>query len=174
MHIRALPLYCNLFNIYIMARPQNNRIVKTPPLFNEFKPVGITGRDLTRTSISLDEYEAIRLADNIGLSHLDASVEMNVSRSTFSRLIESARKKISEFIIKGHMLTIDGGNIHFTKNIIKCYDCGHMFNIDISEHLKNCPECNSENLINVAGTYGHGRCCVDDNVRGRRHRGGSI
>ena len=146
-----------------MARPQNNRIVNNPPLFNEFKPVGVAGRELNKIYISLDEYEAIRLADKLGLSHLDASKEMNVSRSTFSRLVEGARKKIAEFIISGKMLTIEGGNIHFTNNIIKCYDCGYMFNIKIDEHFSECPECKSNNLINIAGNYGHGRCCVEHN-----------
>ena len=152
-----------------MARPQNNRIVNNPPLFNEFKPVGIAGRDLNKIFISLDEYEAIRLADKQGLSHLEASKEMNVSRSTFSRLIEAARKKIAEFIITGKMLTIEGGNIHFTNNIIKCFECGHMFNIKIDEHFSECPECNSNNLINIAGNYGHGNCCVEHNGH-KRHR----
>ncbi len=155
-----------------MARPRNNRIVKVPPLFNEFKPVGVTGRDLTKINISLDEYEAVRLADNLSLSHLEASQEMGVSRSTFSRLVESARKKISEFIITGKMLVIEGGNIHFTNNIIKCFDCGHMFNIRIDEHFKECPECNSNNLINIAGNYGHGRCCVEEGEQNRGRKRG--
>ncbi len=144
-----------------MARPQNNRIVNNPPLFNEFKPVGVAGRDLTRIYISIDEYEAIRLADKLQLSHLEAAREMNVSRSTFSRLIESARRKMAEFITTGKMLTIEGGNVHFTNNIIKCFDCGHMFNIKIEEHITECPQCKSKNLINIAGNYGHGRCCVE-------------
>jgi predicted DNA-binding protein (UPF0251 family) len=156
-----------------MARPRNNRIVDNPPLFNEFKPVGVAGRELSKIYLSIDEYEAIRLADKLQLSHLDASKEMDVSRSTFSRLIESARQKIAEFIITGKMLTIEGGNIHFTNNIIKCFDCGHMFNIRIDEHFNECPECKSKNLINIAGNYGHGSCCVEykGNGRGRKNRG---
>ncbi len=146
-----------------MARPQNNRIVNNPPLFNEFKPVGIIGRNLSKIYISIDEYEAIRLADKLQLSHLEASKEMNVSRSTFSRLIEGARQKMAEFITTGKMLAIEGGNIHFTNNIIKCFDCGYMFNIKIEEYFSECPECKSKNLINIAGNYGHGRCCVEHN-----------
>ena len=167
MHICSLYLQRK---INIMARPQNNRIVNNPPLFSEFKPVGVAGRDLNKIYISLDEYEAVRLADNKGLSHLNASKEMNVSRSTFSRLIESARKKISEFIITGKILIIEGGNVHFTHNIIKCFDCGYMFNIKIDEHFSNCPECQSSHLINIAGNYGHGRCCVEHQRKGKGNR----
>ncbi len=151
-----------------MARPQNNRIVKTPPLYSAFKPIGVNSRDLQTIGLSLDEYEAIRLADNNGLSHLDASKEMNISRSTFSRLIDSARKKVAEFIVKGMFLQIEGGNIHFESNSIKCNSCGYIFTISIDEHVEICPKCNSDDLNNMANKYGHGRCCSVN----RRHRGG--
>ena len=158
-----------------MARPRNNRTVHTPPLFNEFKPVGVKRMDLQSINLSLDEYEAIRLADSLGLSHLESSEEMNVSRSTFSRLIESARKKIAEFILQGKILKIEGGNIHFDNNIIKCHGCGHMFKISITEHIDQCPECKSTDLFNMAGDYGHGKCCVSAHEpRQKRNRRGNI
>lgn len=75
-----------------MPRPISNRIVHEPPLFTEFKPIGIPVRSLEQVKLSLDEYEAIRLADRIGLSHEEAAEEMGISRSTFSRLIEKSRK----------------------------------------------------------------------------------
>ncbi len=148
-----------------MSRPEKERIVQTPPIFAEFKPVGFAAKLLNQTQLSLDEYEAFRLADHIGLSHAEAAEEMEISRSTFSRLIEKTRKKIADFIIQGKLLTIEGGNIHFRKNVIRCQDCGYMFNIDIKESFINCPECNSKNLINLAGGFGHGRCCVDYNYK---------
>ena len=98
-----------------MPRPQNNRIVHEPPIFIEFKPTGIARKDLEQQSLSLDELEAIRLADLTGMSHEEAAKEMNVSRSTFSRLIDRSRTKIATFLIKGQLLTINGGNIHFKK-----------------------------------------------------------
>ena len=84
-----------------MPRPKNNRIVQEPPLFNEFKPTGVKGSMLEEVNLSLDEFEAFRLADKLGLSHEEASEEMEISRSTFTRLIEQARKKVSELIIDG-------------------------------------------------------------------------
>ena len=144
-----------------MSRPQKERIVHKPPLFTEFKPTGIARKYLQQTSLSLDEYEALRLADYNGLSHNEAADEMEISRSTFTRLIEQARKKIANFIIKGESLIIEGGNIHFRNNIIKCSDCGYMFNININTKFSQCPECNSVNLLNVAGGFGHGECCTN-------------
>lgn len=146
-----------------MPRPKNDRLVNRPPLFSEFKPTGAPGRMLPETVLSLDEFEAIRLADHSQFSHEEAAGEMNISRSTFSRLIEKARYKLAELLVAGKRLRIEGGNIHFKRNIIQCQDCGHMFNIDIEHPIEACPECNSRKLLNLAGSFGHGHCC-----RGRK------
>ena len=144
-----------------MPRPKSNRIVKEPPLFTEFKPVGIPGRSLEQIKLSLDEFESIRLADQLGFSHEEAADEMGISRSTFSRLVEKSRKKMAEFIFGGKVLVIEGGNVHFRKNILRCNDCGHMFKTDIGEVVSQCPICHSEYLMNLAGGFGHGKCCVE-------------
>ena len=151
---------CIIFAVNtIMPRPQYNRIVHEPPLFSKFKPVGARGHDLEQILLALDEFEAIRLADQLGLSHASAADEMEISRSTFTRLIEKARKKIADFIIQGRLLTIEGGSIHFRNNIIRCQNCGHMFKINFEQTITECPACRSRNLINLAGGFGHGECC---------------
>ena len=153
-----------------MSRPEKHRLVYKPPFFTEFKPIGIAGKNLDDIQLSLDEYEAFRLADHIGLSHEEAANEMEISRSTFSRLIEKSRKKIAEFIINGKHLTIDGGNIHFKNNIIYCQDCGYKFITNFQTRFAVCPECHSDNLINLAGGFGHGKCCLNRNYRkGGKH-----
>jgi len=142
-----------------MPRPQNNRIVKTPPLYKSFKPVGLRSKSLSISSFSLDEFEAIRLADYIGLQHEAAAVEMEISRPTFTRLIDKARKKMAKFIIEGQVLNIEGGKIHFRQNIFRCLTCGHEFTTDFDQETKLCPSCKSENLLNLARDFGHGKCC---------------
>ncbi|MCK5027771.1 MAG: DUF134 domain-containing protein [Candidatus Pacebacteria bacterium] len=151
-----------------MPRPKNDRIVNEPPLYVEFKPIGVAGISLNQVLLTLDEFEATRLADYRGLSHEAAADEMNISRSTFSRLIEASRKKIADFIIHGKLLTIDGGNIHFRNNIIKCQSCGHMFRIKFGDEIKECPSCNSTSILNLAGGFGHGKCCNNRNQKNRR------
>ena len=143
-----------------MPRPKNKRIVYEPPLFTEFKPVGIAGRSLEQVSLSLDEFEAVRLADYNGFSHEEASEEMEISRSTFTRLIEKARKKMADFVMNGKILTIEGGNVHFRNNIIQCLDCGHMFKTKIGMSIIECPSCKSKKVLNLAGGFGHGKCCI--------------
>jgi uncharacterized protein len=146
-----------------MPRPKNHRIVHEPPLFTDFKPIGVPGQVLGRIMLSLDEFEAIRLSDQLGLSHAESADEMGISRSTFSRLIEKARKKMADFIIQGKQLSIEGGSIHFRNNIIRCQSCGNMFKIDFNETIKTCPACQSDQLLNLAGGFGHGRCCSNKN-----------
>ena len=148
-----------------MPRPEKNRIVNEPPIFREFKPVGIASRFAEQAILTLDEYEAFRLADYIGMSHEEAADQMEVSRSTFTRLIERTRKKIAELIIQGKVLTIEGGQIHFRNNIIRCHDCGYMFNIEMNNSFTECPECHSKNLVNLAGGFGHGKCCTNINYK---------
>ncbi|MEJ2054426.1 MAG: DUF134 domain-containing protein [Calditrichaceae bacterium] len=149
-----------------MPRSKMQKMVHQPPLFTSFKPMGVPRNALNSLPLTLDEYEAIRLADYLGMDHAEAAEEMEISRSTFTRLIEQARKKTAQFLVEGKELYIEGGNVHFRGNILRCKDCGHMFNTDIRSSVSKCPECESGNLINLAGGFGHGRCCVRHQSRG--------
>jgi len=142
-----------------MPRPQKNRIVKQPPPYASFKPSGVARRDLQQIFLSLDEYEAIRLADFLQMEHENASLEMGISRSTFSRLLEKARNKVSCFLIKGRELCISGGSVHFKNNIIRCETCNDTFNTGFEKEINFCPKCGSKDLQDLAGEYGHGICC---------------
>ena len=143
-----------------MQRPQFNRIVNEPPLYAHFEPAGVKDGDSKQIVLSLDEFEAFRLADQLGYSHARAAGEMKISRPTFSRLIAKTRKKIADFIILGGVLTISGGSVHFRVNILQCDDCGHQLKVHLTEDISECPECSSEKMQNLAGSFGHGICCV--------------
>jgi len=144
-----------------MPRRKKRRIVNTPPVYSSFKPIGVRRNELHRITLDLDEFEAIRLADHLSMDHAEAAEEMEISRSTFSRLIEEARKKLARFIVEGKELYISGGNIHFRGNLIRCNECGNMFKIEMGKTMVVCPNCKSENLLNLAGGFGHGRCCAE-------------
>lgn len=147
-----------------MPRPQKMRSVHRPPLFGDFKPTGVSARRLQTLPLALDEFEAIRLADYEGLEHAESAELMEISRSTFSRLVDRARQKVAQFLVEGRHLQIDGGEVHFQGNLIRCHDCGHMFNMALDSNLTGCPACASSNLIDLAGGFGHGLCCC------RHHR----
>jgi len=76
-----------------MARPRYCRRVGSIPESNYFKPRGIPLSVLEEVVLTVDEFEAIRLADLEGLYQDRAAEKMNVSRQTFGRIIESGRKK---------------------------------------------------------------------------------
>ena len=62
-------------------------------------------------NLTLDELEAIRLADLTELYQEDAAKKMNVSRQTFGNIINSAHKKIADALLNAKALKIEGGNI---------------------------------------------------------------
>ncbi len=64
-----------------------------------FKPCGFDKEDLERVIIFEDEMEAIRLADLESMYQQESSDKMGISRTTFSRLVESARKKIADALL---------------------------------------------------------------------------
>ncbi len=150
-----------------MGRREKDRIVHQPPLFKEFKPVGLAGKFLEEVFMSLDEYEAIRLVDYKQLSHEESADEMGISRPVFTKLLEKARYKFSKMLVEGAMLKIEGGNIHFKRNVLRCTNCKHLFVIEIEKEVEKCPNCGSDNIINIAGGFGHGRCCIN-NKQGRQ------
>lgn len=104
-----------------MSRPKCCRHVCGVPDKNYFKPRGIPASDLEEVVLSLDEYEAIRLADYEQLYQEEAAVRMNISRQTFGRIIEEAHKKIADVLINGKALKIEGGEVAFDET----KPCGH-------------------------------------------------
>ena len=63
--------------------------------------------DLVETSLSLAEFEAIRLVDFEGISQTDAGIKMQVSQSTLSRILSSGRRRIADAIINGKAIKIE-------------------------------------------------------------------
>ena len=65
---------------------------------------------LTEMALTIDELEAIRLADLECLYHEDAAKRMHISRQTFGRILQNAHKKVAESLIKGKALRIEQHN----------------------------------------------------------------
>jgi predicted DNA-binding protein (UPF0251 family) len=90
-----------------MARPKKCRCINCSPNVSYFKPKGIPLTDLEEVLLSLDEFEAIRLADHEGLYHEEAAGKMSISRATFGRILDIARGKVADAIISGKALKIE-------------------------------------------------------------------
>jgi len=75
-----------------------------------FKPCGIKKTELEKVYLLEDEMEALRLSDFEGLYQQECADKMGISRTTFSRLVESARKKVSDALLNTKALNISLSN----------------------------------------------------------------
>jgi uncharacterized protein len=149
-----------------MPRPVRCRRVRLAPGCTYFKPAGIPVRDLQEVVVALDEMEALRLADVEGIYHEQAADRMGVSRRTFGRIIESARKKVASALIQGMALRIEGGVIEMAdQRTFRCGDCAHEWQVAFGTgRPAECPQCHGQNFHRAEEERGQGR------GRGRRNR----
>ncbi len=90
-------------------RPKKTRWVKCMPGERCFKPRCMPLNKLESVYLTLDEFEAIRLACLEELKQVDAAKLMKVSRPTFSRILTSAQKKIADGLVNIKAIRIEGG-----------------------------------------------------------------
>lgn len=94
-----------------MPRPCCMRRVSFTPSVIYFKPAGIPLCDLEEVILTLDEVEALRLADLNGMYQEQAAEHMKISRTTFSRIAEEARRKVADALTHGKALRLEGGAV---------------------------------------------------------------
>lgn len=125
-----------------MPRPKKHRMVKNPPIMEGFRPFGIPIKDLEPVVLLYEEYESIRLTDYEGLTQEESSVQMNISRPTFTRIYEKARRSIAQAFIEGKAIFIEGGKYYSDDFWYKCQNCLKL-NISKTE-TKQCNYCKSD------------------------------
>ncbi|PWB74630.1 hypothetical protein C3F09_03725 [candidate division GN15 bacterium] len=157
-----------------MARPKCARLVDGLPGTTYFKPRGIPLVDLEEVVLSVDEFEALRLADFDGLYHENAAARMFISRATFGRILESAHKKVADSLINGKAIKVEGGVIKMAqKRVFQCSACEHTWEIPFGTgRPEACPQCSSNNLHRADSDRGHGRGGGGGRGAGCRHRHG--
>ncbi len=89
-----------------MVRPRLRRRVRFRARSTYFKPAGVPLRSLEEIGVTRDELEALRLKDVEKLDQRDAAERMEVSQPTFHRILQSARNKTAEALIKGKAIRI--------------------------------------------------------------------
>ena len=94
-----------------MARPPKPRWIGFSPDVVYFGPQAASPVPQAHTLLGVDELEALRLSDWEGLSQAEAALRMNVSRATFGRIVERARRKVAGALVFGQGLCISGGNV---------------------------------------------------------------
>jgi len=130
-----------------MPRPFKCRRVFFNPEYTYFKPAGLPLNSLEEINLTLDELEAIRLADKEGMYQEEAAKKMNVSRQTFGNIISSAHKKVADFLLEGKALKIKGGEVKVMERKFLCIDCKKEWTLPFGTgRLQECPECGSKNV----------------------------
>ncbi|MGO9571693.1 MAG: DUF134 domain-containing protein [Desulfomonilaceae bacterium] len=131
-----------------MARPKCCRRIAEQPACRIFKPAGVPTSILEEIVLSMDELEAIRLADLEGLYQEQAAERMNVSRQTFGRIVEAARRKVAQALSEGLALRIEGGEVEMPdKRTFKCDECRHTWGLPYGTGRPlECPECKNRSI----------------------------
>lgn len=89
------------------------RWIKCDPGERCFKPRRRSLAKLERICLTIDEFEAVRLANLEGLKQVDAAKKMRISRTTFSRIIASAHRKIADGLVNIKVIKVEGGCCKF-------------------------------------------------------------
>lgn len=92
-----------------MPRPCKRRRVCAEPGCEHFGPVSCGGHK-GQITMSLDEYECIRLMDLEHLTQEQCAAQMKVARTTVQAIYSSAREKLADCLVQGKELFIAGGN----------------------------------------------------------------
>ena len=157
----------------ILVRKRCCGLVDQEPSYRKFVPDGQTN---AKTIILLvEELEALRLKELDGMDQVTCAIEMGISRATFQRILQSARKKMVTSLVYGQTIIIKGGNYMVKQRKFECSDCGLIWEVEpCTEGGKHgyeipCPTCGSLKKIKLAedGTRhacggGHGNgggCC---------------
>ncbi len=141
-----------------MPRPKRTRRVNNSPHFKGFMPSG-AAKGKRPVVLFIEEYEAIRLCDYELHGQVEAASLMNVSRPTFSRIYESARRKVAEAFVKGEPIVFEGGKVYFDSEWYACNNCGSYFNHTGQEQNDMiCTLCGSNNIVQFQNNKQGGHC----------------
>jgi predicted DNA-binding protein (UPF0251 family) len=129
-----------------MSRPPKFRRVEFLPRLTYFKPAGVPLRELEEVELTIEELEAIRLKDLVGLEQEACAEKMGVSRPTYHRILTSARSKVAQALVDGKAIRVEGGNFQVVTRRFRCNHCAHEWELPVGMGCRGeltCPECKS-------------------------------
>ena len=90
-----------------MGRPHKFRKISNFDLRSQFfQPHGVEEDEMAKIFLTSDELEALRLRHYEDLKQTDAADKMQISQTTYSRILNSAIAKITKAIIEGKGIVI--------------------------------------------------------------------
>jgi predicted DNA-binding protein (UPF0251 family) len=122
-------------------------MIGKPPALEGYKPFGVPMRNLESVVLSVEEYEALRLADYEDLTHEEAARRMDISRPTFTRLYDKARKNIARAFAEGKAIIIRGGTFKSGNYWYRCNSCHET--IVSAKPEENCDRCSSGDIVRI-------------------------
>ena len=130
----------------VTGRPRKKRIISKKPESFKFSPRGRRGKP-DSVVLTLEEFEAVRLADYQSRKHTEAAASMNISRQTFGNIIVSAHKKIADTLVNSKALRIEGGVVKMMERHFVCHDCKNEWSLPYGGgRPHDCPKCKSLNI----------------------------
>ena len=132
-----------------MPNRRRYRRIDGPPRMEGYKPFGVPMRELESVVMSIEEYEALRLADYENLTQEEAAKKMNISRPTFTRLYDKARKNVAKAFVEGKAIIIRGGTFVAGDFWYRCNSCHETIVSPTPE--ESCEKCNSDDIVRIDG-----------------------
>lgn len=129
-----------------MPRRRTPRKVVKPPGFRGYKPYGTEAVNGVPVELLYEEYEAIKLADYDLLNHHEACCLMGISRPTFARIYESARRKIATAMVETREIKTVYGNAILDKSWFLCRSCHARFTVPQGFSFNECPVCGNASI----------------------------
>lgn len=108
-----------------MPRPCKQRRICAMPRCARFGPTHSPTSELPSITMSLDEFETIRLIDLEGMNQEQCAAQMNVARTTAQAIYTSARTKLAECLVRGQELQIAGGEYILCDGSTSNCNCSH-------------------------------------------------
>ena len=136
-----------------MARPLKCRRVCHFPQTLEFLPAQ-GAEEKTPVTLTVDEYETIRLIDLEGFSQEQCGEFMQIARTTVQRIYECARKKLATALVDGLPLRIAGGDFWLCNG--ERTDCGQDRCFKRLYHQQY-NETKGDDIMRIAVTYENGQ-----------------
>ncbi|MCD7858649.1 MAG: DUF134 domain-containing protein [Firmicutes bacterium] len=136
-----------------MPRPTKCRTVCRFPQTLEFIPAD-GGGEKDAVTLTIDEYEAIRLIDKEGLSQEQCSQRMQVARTTAQKIYDVARRKLAVALVDGRPLRIEGGQFRLCSGRQRLCGAAECYKQEIYQQFQ---KSKGESTMRIAVTYENGQ-----------------
>ncbi len=93
-----------------VSRPRKWRKVCCLPDSDRYGPLNSLIDMECFITMTVDEYETVRLIDLEGFTQEECANQMHIARTTAQGIYNNAKKKLAESLVNGKVLRIEGGN----------------------------------------------------------------